>query len=286
VVPTLIGLVNDQLVDAQGLNVGALHALWTLHGLGAIPGDAAAMQAARNALSHPSASLRRAALQVLPRNAQLLDDIFAAGLLPDRSSPHAVDYTVSANVLQDGDPQVRLTALLTLSELPASERTARSILDLIYVPQNARDPWLPDAAAIAGIKQGPDFLNQFLQRRTPTDSAAVTGLRNVAVLMTRHYAAHAQAGPVVNAMVAATKVHPVIGLGVLEAIAPPPAPAGRGGGPGGRGALAWPEDQPPVLTAEQRAALTAAAQDASAEIRSALGRVAVRWGMPDLFGAR
>ncbi|MGH7459554.1 MAG: PVC-type heme-binding CxxCH protein, partial [Longimicrobiales bacterium] len=132
VVPALIRLVNDQTVDKLGLNVGALHALWTLDGLGVIASNAEALKAARGALNHPAASLRRAALQVLPRNQQLSDDIFAAGILPDRTSPHAVDYTVPTNLLQDADAQVRLTGLLVLSELPPSARAKASILDLIY----------------------------------------------------------------------------------------------------------------------------------------------------------
>src|SRR5207302_2151072 len=33
VVPALIGLVADPTVDPIGLNVGAIHALWTMHGV-------------------------------------------------------------------------------------------------------------------------------------------------------------------------------------------------------------------------------------------------------------
>ncbi len=36
VVPKLIELVKNPAVDAIGTNGGALHALWTLHGLGAL----------------------------------------------------------------------------------------------------------------------------------------------------------------------------------------------------------------------------------------------------------
>src|SRR5690606_8294624 len=39
VVPALIDLARDQAVDEVGLNVGAIHALWTLHGLGALDGS-------------------------------------------------------------------------------------------------------------------------------------------------------------------------------------------------------------------------------------------------------
>ena len=89
-IPALVALANDHTVDGMGLNVGALHALWTLHGLGAIPSNATALTAARNALHHPAASVRRAALQILPRTEQTLNDVFAAGMLPDRASPHNV----------------------------------------------------------------------------------------------------------------------------------------------------------------------------------------------------
>jgi putative membrane-bound dehydrogenase-like protein len=285
VVPALIRLVNDQTVDALGLNVGALHALWTLHGLGVMSSNAEALKAARGALSHPSASLRRAALQMLPRDAQLADDIFAAGILPDRSSPHAVDYTVPTTVLQDADAQVRLTALLALSELPPSARAKQSILDLIFTLQNARDPWLPDAAAIAGSKQGPTFLPEFLQRRAQgTDTLVLAGLRNAAVLMTRGYVANAQAEPVVNALIALPQANPATALAILNTIAPAPPPTGRGGGGNQRTQRdGWPEDRPPTLTADQKAAISAAVRAAPAEWAAAFARIGERWRMPEVF---
>src|SRR5207249_9296133 len=39
VVPALIELVKDRSVDKIGLNPGVIHALWTLHGLGAVDGS-------------------------------------------------------------------------------------------------------------------------------------------------------------------------------------------------------------------------------------------------------
>lgn len=39
IVPQLLTLIADQTVDAIGLNVGAIHALWTLKGLGVIDGE-------------------------------------------------------------------------------------------------------------------------------------------------------------------------------------------------------------------------------------------------------
>ncbi|MGH7459960.1 MAG: hypothetical protein ACREMA_02890, partial [Longimicrobiales bacterium] len=244
-----------------------------------------ALQAARSALSHPSASLRRAALQVLPRDERLATDIFAAGLLPDRTSPWQVEYTVGSNVLQDADAQVRLTALLALSELPASQRSGRAIMDLMAVPQNARDPWLPDAAAIAGARQGPAFLQEFLQRRAPTDSAALAGTRNMAVMMTRYYVNNADANALVGVLTSLAQANPVIGNAVLSTIVPPPPPQGRGGGAGNNQGQrpGWPEDRLPTLTAEQKAAITAAVRAAPAELAEAYARVGQRWGMPEVF---
>ena len=71
VVPDLIKLVADTSVDPIGLNPGAIHALWTLHGLGAIAESSpAAADAVVAALGHPSAGVRRNAIQVLPRDAR------------------------------------------------------------------------------------------------------------------------------------------------------------------------------------------------------------------------
>src|SRR5690606_26445192 len=110
------------------LNPGALHALWTLDGLGAIGADPAVTQAVRTAVRHPPASVRRAALTVLPRDAALADIVLADG-----------------GPLEDADAQVRVVALLALSELAPSTRAADRIRRLLLEPVNTRDAWLPDA---------------------------------------------------------------------------------------------------------------------------------------------
>ena len=122
VVGDLVGFLRDQTIDELGLNAGALHALWTLDGLGAIQTDERARQAVRDALHHPAASLRRAALMVLPRTPQLLEDIFAAGMLPDRASPGQTDSTMASSVNQDADPSVRLDLLDALEALAPETR--------------------------------------------------------------------------------------------------------------------------------------------------------------------
>lgn len=286
VVPALIELVNDHTIDELGLNPGALHALWTLEGLGAIESDPRALEAARRALHHPAASLRRAALMVLPRDARLLDDIFAAGILPDRASPHEVDYTVGSGVLQDADAHVRVTALLTLSELPASPRAATAIVELITTPRNARDRWLPDAAAIAGVKQGTDvalaLLGREIHPRLAQDSAYLAGLGRTVEMMTYHFAMKQDVDALLALLAATPGANTRIAAGVLTGIAGGPEDE-QGRRRGGRGG--WPEGISPELTAEQRAVLVEAARSAPAELADGFARVAARWGLEDLLAA-
>src|SRR5690625_7681709 len=80
----LIALVEDSSTDEIGLNPGAIHALWALHGLGALDQPAGeAFQAAVAALNHPSAGVRSNSVQVLPAAEESVEAILDAGLLED-----------------------------------------------------------------------------------------------------------------------------------------------------------------------------------------------------------
>ncbi|MEO8620060.1 MAG: PVC-type heme-binding CxxCH protein [bacterium] len=264
VVPALIELARNQTVDDRGLDPGALHALWTLQGLGVIPGNADALKVAREALYSPAASVRRAALMMLPRNQQLLDDIFAANILPDRGSS---GYTGDAGVLEDADAHVRLEALLVLSELPGSAREAASILDVITLRVNARDAWIPDAVPMAASKQGPALLRDLVRRQVPVnDSTAVSGLKRATQKIARFHAAKADAPTVVELISVVPQATPPLALAMLNGIAE-----------------GWPQETPPQFSAEQRASLMTAARGAGPELADAFGRVAARWGLPDVF---
>ena len=110
VLPQLIAIVNDRTVDTIGLNSPAVHALWTMHGLGVLDGrNALALDAAKRALTHPAAGVRKAAQSVLPKTAQSVTDLLSAGALNDK------------------DLNVRLNALLALSQMPASAEAGRAI---------------------------------------------------------------------------------------------------------------------------------------------------------------
>jgi putative membrane-bound dehydrogenase-like protein len=112
VVPDLLKRLEDKSTDAIGLNVGAIHALWTLHGLKAID------ERMLIALKHPSAGVRR--------NAALVGANTLA-LLP---------------LLKDDDAQVKLAALLALAEKPANDEAGRALAALT---PPLDDRWLMDA---------------------------------------------------------------------------------------------------------------------------------------------
>ncbi|MGH7199513.1 MAG: HEAT repeat domain-containing protein, partial [Planctomycetaceae bacterium] len=132
VLPALIELVEDRSMDEIGLNVGAIHALWTLHGLGALDGThPEATAAVVKTLHHPSAGVQRNALLVLPRTKDSIRPLLDSGIL-----------------LTD-DPQVQLAALLTLSEMPADKSLGRAIAAELTIPPTINDRWLSDAITAA-----------------------------------------------------------------------------------------------------------------------------------------
>jgi azurin len=125
VVPDLIALVKNRNVDELGINPGAIHALWTLSGLGVIDGSSGpASAAAVEAMRHPSAGVRKAALQVLPANEATLKEARAAGLL------------------QDPDPFTRMSAMLLLASLAPSDEVGSLLYQASKMPAVNQDEWL------------------------------------------------------------------------------------------------------------------------------------------------
>ncbi|MDB5295463.1 MAG: putative rane-bound dehydrogenase, partial [Phycisphaerales bacterium] len=75
---------GDPAVDAIGLNPSAMHALWTLHGLGLLDGSSAEATAAAVAgLSNPQPGVRKAAVEVQPRTESGLAALHGGKLLDD-----------------------------------------------------------------------------------------------------------------------------------------------------------------------------------------------------------
>ena len=157
VADALINLVNDQSVDDIGINGGAVHALWTLHGLNELSGsNAKAKQAALNALAHPASGVRRAALQVLPADSLLWH------------------YINLENVLYDNDPLVILQVLLKLSEIPSNTAAGKALYDLQNQQAISNDRWLPTALAIAAAQHHEGYLAALLSDQNPDIRREIT----------------------------------------------------------------------------------------------------------------
>jgi len=155
-IPGLIQLIQDQSVDELGLNPAAIHALWALQGMGALDGSHAdATAAVVAALHHPSAGVRKAAVDVMPK------------------TPEGCDAILAANVVADENPQVRKSALLALSDMPPSPRAGAAIFSILRRPENANDQWITDAAAIAACRHDASFLEAVFAGHPAESSSAV-----------------------------------------------------------------------------------------------------------------
>ncbi len=139
-IPGLIEIINNQEVDEIGLNSPAVHALWTLHGLGTLGSNEEALDAAMKALSHPAAGVRKAAVSVLPRNQQSLDAIQKNGLI------------------NDPDLNVRMNTLLALAEFPTSNEIGEQIFEASQQTENLKDAWLRKALFAAAVTHTDGFL--------------------------------------------------------------------------------------------------------------------------------
>ena len=247
VVPELIELVKDRTVDGIGLNPGAIHALWTLHGLGVLDGsDEAASRAVRLALGHPSAGVRRNAVQVLPPDG-------GVGQLRAAHEVRAFD------LLADPDPQVRLAAFLALADAPESASAATAIVDALVAGKVDGDRWLPDAATAAASAHSGPFLKALADRKL--EKPASPTLLALAGRVAEHHARGAVAGASADILVGLTDAD----RGVVDAVV-----AGLAKG--------WPKDRKPSLDDATDKAMVDLLTKVSPAARAQLVSLASRWG--------
>ena len=143
VVPALLNLINQNWVDEIGINPGAIHALWTLHGLGVMTDhmERNSAKAVIGALNHPSAGVRKAAIQVLPKTEWTTQALLASGMLYDR------------------DKHTQLAAILEASKMPVSDKIGKILFDLSLDSELEKDDWLSRAVYIAATRHKYGFIN-------------------------------------------------------------------------------------------------------------------------------
>lgn len=205
----LIELVADTSTDEIGLNVGAIHALWTLKGIGQLDGaNAKATDAMVAALKHPAAGVRRNALQVLP------------------SGDRSVEALLASGVLQDGDAQVRQAALLALSDLPSSAAGGAAVVAAMVRESRGSDRWLQDAVVTAAATNADSFLASLGAIEAPNDKTL-----DIIRVVANHYG---RGGPV------ETVAKVVAGLGETDPRVADAILTGIAGG--------WPKEKKPRMS--------------------------------------
>ncbi|HEV3003722.1 MAG TPA: PVC-type heme-binding CxxCH protein, partial [Pirellulales bacterium] len=238
----LIALPQDKSIDAIGLNTAAIHALWTLHGLGLLDGQhELATGAAMAALEHPSAGVRRAAVQVLPSNAETTKAILAAKLL------------------DDADAQVRLAACLALADSSPSGEAAAAIALALAQPANAQDRWIPDAAIAAAAANA----EAFLQSVAAHDLSGPTSdrLLQVTTRVAEHYARGAPSATIGTLLRGLVGAQPRVADAVVAGLA-----------------AGWPKDQPATLDDDVEEAMVKLLSIVSPAAKGQLVGLANRWG--------
>lgn len=144
VVPQLLALARDTSTDALGTNGAAMHALWTLHGLGELGSPTTdTWRTAIGALRHPAAGVRKAAAMVLP------------------ASPQSSAAMLDAGLLRDPDLHTRLATILALADMPASGDIGTALYAANQDAVNVGDRWLSRALYIAAYRHRDAFLSQY-----------------------------------------------------------------------------------------------------------------------------
>jgi uncharacterized protein len=248
VVPDLIGLVRDESVDEIGLNVGAMHALWTLNGLGALGGSRpAASAAATAALRHPSAGVRRNAALALAQN------------------PNSAKSLVAAGLLVDPDAQVRLAALLALADAAASPESARALAEALWGGLARDDRWLADAATAAAARHDVSFLKELAARRRSTSVGAE--VLTIAARVAEHWARGGPSQEAGGFLTALAGGEPATVDAILKGLV-------RG----------WPKDRPARLDPASEQVVSRLALELGPAARGQLVRLVDLWGSHALEG--
>ncbi|MEO6328845.1 MAG: PVC-type heme-binding CxxCH protein [Ginsengibacter sp.] len=155
VLPALYKLVQNTTADEIGINAPAVHALWTMHGLKALDGiNQEALSVALKALYNPVAGVRRAAIEVLPKNNATFLDIQRAKLFDDK------------------DLRVRLAAVLATTDMKPSAELGNILLTMAEKEENINDTWIRHALIIAG-KLNQNFFRIALKKKGLNDNPSL-----------------------------------------------------------------------------------------------------------------
>jgi putative membrane-bound dehydrogenase-like protein len=160
VLPALYALVKDKTVDEEGNNFAALHALWTIEGIAPAAKNVTTKNIATAALKHPSPAVRKAAIQLLAASSLQASTLLSTG------------------ILQDPDPNTRLAAIVSLTNVAPSAAIGKVLVNMHEEKEIQEDEWLEKAVTAAMARHG-DGEKVVVNTNVSTDVAK--GGANVAV---------------------------------------------------------------------------------------------------------
>ena len=155
VLPDLYDLVKNEKTDESGNNYAATHALWTIDGLGALSKDDKADAIVTGALKHPSAAVRKAAIQILSK------------------SQWTEEAVTASNILNDQDANTRLAAIVSLTEMASSESLGQTLYKMSLEESIKNDDWLSKAVYVAANQHRKGFIDAFLAANPDYDKNKV-----------------------------------------------------------------------------------------------------------------
>ncbi len=246
-VDRLLELVSEQQVDSVGIAAGAMHGLWTLQGMGQIDeANPKVWSVVTKALSSSVPGVRRAAIQVLP---------------PTEQSGRSL---VQANTTSDADLQVRLAALLQLSNI--SEAKSGPIANTLSQVEETTlaDPCLLDAWTSAAAANARSVLTLLLRDTSPWSPVLAQRIEIVAGHLARTKPTELQLDELLAELANASNANLIVVLQGLE----------RG----------WPSDHTIKIDETTAKALGSVLEKLPLNGKSLLVQLAEHWGATTLQG--
>ena len=244
VLAALAALTADSGTGGNGENLPAIHALWTMYGLGAFAKpDTKTIALLDKDLRHASPGVRRTALGVLSRNQE------------------SVQAILNANLLRGSEPLVRRAAMLALSEMPPSKAAGIAIHTLLKAPENEKDRWIPLAATCAAARHHAGFFLAALTEKSNSDT-----VRHVVRIVSEHFARGEEVTHLSDLLNRLKDADPADADAFLEGLA-----------------AGWPKDRKPKLDGSTCDALLALMPRLEPNGQLHLALLAGRWGMAGRF---
>lgn len=184
----LIDLATRVQVDEIGLDTTAMHALGTLKGLGFF-NELGKQQRTllTTVLNHPSAGVRRIALQCLPQSEQSLALI------------------AEANISTDQDAQVQLASLLATADQKSSDLAGMVVAEKFLDTKTMSDGWLADAVTASAASHVIPFMQQIASKKGEEEKSLSERQIQTLLIVGEHFARSKPSGNELATLIAATE---------------------------------------------------------------------------------